>query len=164
MSESQDEIIAAKELGHIVCFLTRLKLNLLSKKYVFRKVLVALRHPEDVIPIVKFLKDRNERPALVLLTLSPSNFVKGSVVSFNVSKSGNDLNRFKETLSSLPYEVVELYHDASELPASIVSKEALDRKCDAILVVTSGDKGLFATDFASSIVLESSLPVLVIRD
>ncbi len=99
-----------------------------------------------------------------MLTLSPSNFVKGSVVSFNVSKSGNDLNRFKETLSSLPYEVVELYHDASELPASIVSKEALDRKCDAILVVTSGDKGLFATDFASSIVLESSLPVLVIRD
>jgi hypothetical protein len=130
---------------------------------VFEKVLVALRKPDDVLPVIDFFKERNEKPALILLNLAPSNFVRESVVSFETPPNKQDFGKFKD-ISSFHFEVANLQYDASEFPAAIVSREARKRKCDAIIVVSSGDKGMFVTDFASSIVLESNFPVLVLRD
>ena len=131
----------------------------------FEKILLALRQPGDIAQIVKFLKNKNEKPALVLLYLVPSDFVRDSVVSFETASRTNDMSReIANNLTSFDYELVEKKYDASFFPATIVSKEALERKCEAIFVLSRGDKGLFEADFASSIVLESTIPVLVIRN
>jgi hypothetical protein len=131
-------------------------------KCVFEKVLVALRKPDDILPVINFLKEKNEKPRLVLLNLIPMKFVQESVVSFR-TPSKDDLGKF-ENISGFDFEVAKLQYDASEFPAIVVSKEAQKRKCDVIIAVSSGNKGMFATDFASSIALESDIPVMVLRN
>jgi hypothetical protein len=129
---------------------------------VFSKVLVALRKEEDILPIIEFLKKKNEKPKLILLNLAPSKLAQ-DLVSFKIPSKRDGFRRFWG-VDDLQLDIVNVKYDASEFPAEIVSREARKRKCDAIIVISSSNNGMFLTDFASSIVLESKIPVLVLKD
>jgi hypothetical protein len=132
---------------------------------VFNKVLVALNRPKDLTAIVSFLRGRNEKPFLVLLSLKPSKLLEESLVVTYEARGEDSASLAKDLLQGFEFEEIELGHNAAELPATLISREAEKRKCDAVVALSDGDKGgTFAVDLASTLVLESRLPLLVVRN
>ena len=126
------------------------------------KILVALRKKEDVERTVSFLKGIGERPRLLFASLDFRDIADDLVVEFENSKPNDrpveGLSGFEHEFSRIPYRV-------DKLPASAFLEEATRKHCGGIIVVSSSTNtdALFHTDLASTITVESSIPVMVVR-
>jgi nucleotide-binding universal stress UspA family protein len=125
-----------------------------------RRVLVALRDGSDLPTLVTFLRGIEQRPKLIVAALDFRNLTKQNVVKFEkaISKEG-----FESSLTGFDFEFVSLPYVADTMPSSAFVKEAQKRKCDLIMVVSSGPRDVFSSDLASTLAADSSIPVLVVR-
>ena len=126
------------------------------------KILVALRRNEDMELAVSFLKRIGERPRLVFAMLEFRDIADDLVAEFDNPKSDN---RPVEGLSGFEYEFSRIPYSVDRMPASIFLEEAARKQCDGIIVVSSFTNGnaLFHTDLASTLAVESSIPVMVVQ-
>jgi|SRR5208282_50243 len=125
------------------------------------KTLVALRKNEDIAQIISFLNRIRERPHLLLAMLEFRDVADSCVAKFNNAEPNavppEDMSGFEFELSQIPYR-------AEKMPASVFVEEAIKKHCDNIIVVSSGTNTIFRTDLASTLVVESPIPVLVVQE
>jgi hypothetical protein len=125
------------------------------------RMLVALRKTSDLESISLFLKEQPTRPYLVITYLNfqiPSTKLAAEFNSTPVSRE-----TCSRSLNGFDFEIVPVEYRGDRLPASVFAEECAVRKCDSVIVVSDGKKQLHAPDLASTLAVESPVPVIVIK-
>ncbi|HYW01754.1 MAG TPA: universal stress protein [Candidatus Acidoferrum sp.] len=124
------------------------------------KTLVALRKSEDIERIISFLNRMGQHPHLVFTMLEFRDIADERVAKFSNIKPHDHLH---EDMSGFEFELSQIPYRAEKTPASAFVEEAIKKNCDSIIVVSSGTNTLFRTDLASTLAVESPIPVLVVQ-
>lgn len=129
---------------------------------VMSKVLVALRKASDLRTVSSYLRARGEKPHLAIAYLKLS---QDSAGKFAVRFSRPTVDRISCTkiLKGFDFDLVGLDYDGDKLPSAVFSDEALRRHCDSILVVSGEKKPYFSANLASTLAVESPIPLVVIK-
>ncbi len=129
---------------------------------VMSKVLVALRDVGDLHLVSSYLRNRGERPHLTIAYLKLS---QDSAGKFAVRFGTPTVDRANcaKTLKGFDFDLIALDYDGDRLPASVYSDEAVRRHCDSMLVVSDSKKLYFSANLASTLAVESSIPLIVIK-
>ena len=125
-----------------------------------RRTLVALRKNEDIARVMVFLNRIDEHPHLLFTMLEFRDIADAHVAKFSNVKPDNHL---LEDMSGFEFELSQIPYRAERSPASVFVEEAIKKHCDNIIVVSSSTNILFRTDLASTLTVESSIPVLVVQ-
>ena len=124
------------------------------------RMLLAIRKASDLESASLFLKEQPTRPYLVIAFLDfeipGSDFA--AVKSTPVSRETCSMS-----LNGFDFEIAPLHYRGDKLPASVFAEECVVRKCDSVIVVSDGKKQLHASDLASTLAVESRVPVIVIK-
>ncbi len=129
---------------------------------VMSKVLVAFGKLSDLQTVSSYLRKRGDNPHLTIAYLKLS---QDSAGKFAVRFKKPTVNRGScaKILKGFDFDLVGLDYDGDQLPASVYSDKALRRHCDSILVVSGGKKPYFSANLASTLAVESSIPLVVIK-
>jgi nucleotide-binding universal stress UspA family protein len=124
------------------------------------RTLVALRKSEDIVRIIAFLNRIGEHPHLLFTMLEFRDIADDRVAKFSNAKQDTHL---LEGMSGFEFELSQIPYRAEKSPASVFVEEAIKKHCDNIIVVSSGTNSLFRADLASTLAVESPIPVLVVQ-
>jgi len=123
------------------------------------KTLVAIRKAEDLTTVSHFLRNRNERPQLIVACLK---LVEDPLAPLNL-KPPADLVVCGKYLEGFNFEILTIDYKGDRLSASVYAEAAVKEGCDSILVVSDGRKPLFSPDLAATLASESTVPLIVIK-
>jgi hypothetical protein len=134
-------------------------LSLLSMKPT--RMLLAIRKASDLESASLFLKEQPTRPYLVIAFL---NFqIPGTNFASEFKSTPISRETCSRSLNGFDFEIAPLPYRGDRLPASVFAEECAVRKCDSVIVVSDGKKQLHASDLASTLAVESRVPVIVIK-
>jgi len=124
--------------------------------------LVVLRKTSDLRSVSSFLRERSESPHLIIASL---NLIQNPSTKFAVELKSTPIDRetCAKILAGFDFELVSLDYKGDRLSASVFAEECSVRKCDSVIVVSDGKKQLYAPDLASTLAVESTAPVIVIK-
>lgn len=129
-----------------------------------RHLFIALRTVDDLEKVSAYL-NRVKAEGVERLSIAYLKFSQDSLGKIAVKLDGPFVTRGDcvRSLRGFDLELIEIGYSGDGLPASAYSDEAIRRHCDAILVVGAPRKLYSSTSLASSLVDESTIPVIVIK-